>query len=81
MKFKILYLILSLLVVSCSQSSDGFAPTETTLPPIIEPTNDNNFKYGETVTTSGGWEASLDTTDSINDINIANGWVVEVKYE
>lgn len=80
MNFRIICLILSLFLGSCSGSNDGFAPGETNLPPE-ESTSSNNFRYGETVTTSGGWEATLDTVDPINDITLANGWVVEVKYE
>ena len=73
----------SLALYSCGGQGSGFAPGPA---PVADPaiggaSADNTFKLGETVTTSTGWEASLDTTDPVQQLVMANGWTVEVKNE
>lgn len=80
-KFQVCVLIVSFISFGCSRASDGFAPSAPIPLPPPDTTNQSHFKYGETVTTSGGWEASLDTTDPTEQLVLANGWTIEVKYE
>lgn len=85
--FQSIIFIFIVLTMGCSNDSGGFAPSGDA-PPTTPPTDpgttvnyDYNFKQGETITTAGGWEASIDTTDSTEELTLANGWVIEVKYE
>ncbi|MEK6628999.1 MAG: hypothetical protein AABY53_10265 [Bdellovibrionota bacterium] len=79
-----LFLIMSTILVGCGGHGGGLAPSNLVIdpaapaaPPVIE----SNFKYGEAATSANGWEALIDTTDSVEEVTIANGWNVEVKYE
>ena len=78
--------LLSLLVLTaCGGQSGGFAPGGTppvvVPPPVVDVSGDHLFKYGQITTTTGGWEASIDTTDPVEEITLANGWTIEVKNE
>ena len=68
--------------VGCKNQSEGLAPS-TPLPqspPTSPSTTQSHMKYGETQTVSG-WEVSLDTSDPVEAIQLANGWTVEVVHE
>jgi hypothetical protein len=66
---------------SCSQQSDGFAPSSLAPEANVNSNKNINYKNGETLITQSGWEATLDTTDPVERQSTSNGWVVEVKYE
>ena len=81
---KLIALLALLVLTACGGQDGGFAPGGTApgvLPPAADTAGDNLFKYGQITTTSGGWEASIDTTDPIEEITLANGWTIEVKNE
>lgn len=60
----------------------GFAPGAITHPPpATTTTSTNHVKYGQTVTTSNGWQVSNDNSDPVEQKTLSNGWTVEVKYE
>lgn len=85
MKFQIaMLIILSTIIVGCGGQSDGMAPSKHEEVPsssvITDVSNDSNIKFGETINSSG-WEVSIDTTDATEEILLANGWNMEVKYE
>lgn len=83
MKFQIVIaLLFSLALYSCGGQGSGFAPSSPPSQPATgDVSNDSTFKYGESVTTATGWEASLDTTDPVQQTVLANGWTAEVKNE
>lgn len=79
-QLKLAIALISLLTVACGQT-EGFAPATT---PFVAPTDisaQSNLKFGESNTSANGWEISLDTTDPVEEVLLANGWNVEVKYE
>lgn len=81
---KFLALVMLLFTTACGGQSGGFAPgapAPPTIPPVVDTSGDYFFKHGQIVTTSGGWEASFDSTDPIEEITLANGWTIEVKNE
>jgi hypothetical protein len=39
------------------------------------------MKYGESVTTAGGWTVSIDNSDPVQNSTLSNGWSVEVLDE
>gem|GEM_PF-5270253 len=85
-----IYLLVGLILVGCGGQSGGVAPSNgvpqgppaaNPPEPIIADDTMSNYKYGEVVSSINGWEASMDTTDPVENVTIANGWQVEVKYE
>lgn len=66
---------------SCSQQSDGFAPSSKAPDTHFNTYQNVNYKNGETLITQSGWEATLDTTDPVDRQSTSNGWLIEVKYE
>ena len=86
---KFIALLYFLFTTACGGQSGGYAPGGTApggtapvaAPPAADTSGDNLFKYGQITTTSGGWEASIDTTDPVEEITLANGWTIEVKNE
>ncbi len=67
-----------LAVAGCGQPS-GNAPGASPVP-VTSPST-AVMKYGETVTTSGGWSVSIDNSDPVEKTSLANGWTVEVLDE
>jgi len=82
---QILLLLPILLLVACTGpgAESGFAPGAEIAPVVMAPTttSTNHIKYSQAVTTSNNWEVAMDTTDSVKQKTLANGWTVEVKYE
>ena len=78
--------LFSVLISSCGQPG-GSAPSApppvpTPTPPIPStPVSSAILKNGESVTTSGGWTVSFDSTDPVETSVLANGWTVEVLHE
>lgn len=69
------------LTVGCKNQSEGVAPSApVALTPPASSASSVHMKYGETQI-AGGWEVSLDTSDPVETIEMANGWTVEVVYE
>lgn len=71
-------------MAACGGQSGGYAPgapDSPVPPPVVDTSGDSLFKYGQIITTAGGWEATLDTTDPVEEITLANGWTIEVKNE
>ncbi len=68
-------------LLSCSQQSDGFAPSSLVPETNLNSNQNINYKNGETIRTQSGWEATVDTTDPVERQSTSNGWIVEVKYE
>lgn len=83
---KLLYAASVLLITSCGQPSGnapggaGF-PEPTPGPAPVTSTDTAIMKYGETVTTAGGWTISIDNSDPVESAPLANGWTVEVLSE
>ena len=77
MRINLLLFIFGFVCAGCGGQGSGNAPGPQAVPPSTE----SNFKYGETVTDASGWEASLDTTDPIEEITLANGWSLEVRND
>ncbi|MES2800896.1 MAG: hypothetical protein V4654_00260 [Bdellovibrionota bacterium] len=82
-KFLLILQILFLVACSGPGEDSGFAPGVFTAPIASSPTTTatSSIKYGETVTTSNNWQVSNDSTDSVEQKTLSNGWTVEVKYE
>lgn len=80
-QLKIIIALLCLLTAACGGQSGGFAPTTTPFVTLTDISEQSNFKFGESNTTSNGWEMSLDTTDPVEEVLLANGWNVEVRFE
>lgn len=87
-KFKKISLssIAILFISGCSGpgAETEFAPGTILNPsPVTSPvtSSTNHVKYGETVTTTNGWNISADTTDPVEKKTLPNGWTIEVKYE
>lgn len=81
-QLKLSIALFCLLTAACGGQSGGFAPTATS--PFENPIDvsaQSNFKFGESNTSSNGWEMSIDTTDPVNEVLLANGWNVEVRFE
>lgn len=82
-QLKVIIALFCLLTAACGGQSGGFAPvtspfiTET----IIDISAQSNFKFGETNNSTNSWEMSIDTTDPVEEVLLANGWNVEVKFE
>lgn len=78
-KFRLLLLILTLstIFVNCGTQSGGLAPSKYDDIPSTE----SSIKYGESLVSANGWEISIDTTDPVEGVALANGWSVEVKHE
>ena len=74
---------MSTILVGCGGQTGGLAPSknETPVTLITDISSGSNFKFGETVDLINGWEMSIDTTDPVEEIVLANSWSVEVKYE
>ena len=70
--------------IGCKNQSEGLAPSAPLPPggggPTSPSTTQSHMKYGETQTVSG-WEVSLDTSEPVEAIQLANGWTVEVMHE
>lgn len=83
MKFqlKILITLFCLLTAACGGQSGGFAPTTTPFETLTDISAESNFKFGETNLPGNGWEISLDTTDPVEEVLLASGWNVEVRFE
>lgn len=67
----------------CKNQSEGLAPSAPLLPGgggLPPSSMQAQMKYGETQVASG-WEISLDTSDPVETIELANGWTVEVVHE
>lgn len=67
--------------MGCKNQPEGLAPSSPS--GVIPPDSKviaTHMKYGETQL-AGGWEISLDTSDSVETIELANGWTVEVVHE
>lgn len=80
-QLKIIIGLFCLLASACGGQSGGFAPTTTPFVTLTDISAQSNFKFGESNTSSGGWEMSIDTTDPVEEVLLANGWNVEVKFE
>jgi hypothetical protein len=81
---KFIALILLLFTTACGGQGSGYAPgapQPPVTPPVVDTSGDHLFKYGQITTTSGGWEASYDSSDPVEEITLANGWTIEVKNE
>ena len=66
---------------SCGAPS-GNAPSTPVPTPSPSTTVYETFpKFGETKSTSLGWEVTADTSDSIETKTLANGWTIEVLHE
>lgn len=77
---------IALFIASCSGpgAESEFAPGTILNPsPVTSPvtSSTNHVKYGESVTTTNGWNVSADTTDSVEKKTLPNGWTIEAKYE
>ncbi|MCC2679125.1 MAG: hypothetical protein K0R29_1701 [Pseudobdellovibrio sp.] len=73
-----------LAVAGCGQPSGnapGAALSPTPSPVPITTSNAAVMKYGEAVTTAGGWTVSIDNSDPVESAPLANGWTVEVLSE
>ena len=72
-------------LAGCKNQAEGIAPS-TPAPPVLDNpsnpslTDQSVMKHGETQTVNS-WEITLDTSDSVENIELANGWTVEVVYE
>lgn len=80
LQIKIFILITSLILAGCGGAGNGFAPSNIVNSPtnFADVSKESNFKYGESSSSSNGWEMSIDTTDPVQEIVLANGWNVEV---
>ena len=79
---KIIFIsIFGFICTGCGGQSGGNAPSPQVVPPVVDTSIESNFKFGETVSASSGWEVSVDTTDPVENVTLANGWAIEVKYE
>ncbi len=67
-----------LFLQSCSGASNGFAPGAATV--ITAPSTTSNIKYGQ-ISSSSGWEVTIDNADFVENKILPSGWTVEVKYE
>lgn len=67
---------------SCSPLKEE-APLQEPAPPVapVDQSGDNNFKYGQTAKSAGGWSVEYDSADPAEQVVLPSGWVVEVKYE
>lgn len=78
-------LIISTILVGCGGQSGGLAPSKSadapSLTAITDVSDSSNIKFGKIVTSTNGWEMSIDTTDPVEEVTLASGWNVEVKYE
>lgn len=85
MKYKIIaaFLVISTILTSgCGQSS-GLAPSNFNNDQIVTPTESTSvqLKNGESVSLPNGWEIAIDTTDTVEEVILANGWSAEVIFE
>lgn len=83
---KLLYAASVLLITSCGQPSGNAPggealPAPTPGPAPVTSTETAIMKYGESVTTPGGWTISIDNSDPVESAPLANGWTVEVLGE
>ncbi len=70
------------LAVACGGQTGGFAPVSILPEPVkADISLQSTLKFGESAANTNNWEISLDTTDSVENITLANGWSMEVKYE
>lgn len=78
MRINLLFiLIFGFVCAGCGGQGGGDAPS----PQLVPPSTESYFKYGETVADASGWEASLDTTDPVEEVTLANGWSLEVRND
>ena len=81
-KLKLLTFMYMFVLLSCQGNPGGNAPSQggdaPTSPPNLPSYDQSQLKFGETVSSTNGWEVSLDTSDSVETIQLANGWTVEV---
>lgn len=70
-----------LLFAACGGQTGGFAPATLPLATHTDISEQSNLKFGESNTSASNWEVSLDTTDPVEEILLANGWNVEVRFE
>ncbi len=66
----------------CGGQGSGVAPSAPA-PPAISIVIDNQsvLKYGQQVSSINGWNVSIDHSDPVETVNLANGWTVEVLHE
>ena len=83
MKARLVLLILTICSAACSPAKDSQEETAAPPRPIapIDPSGDNNFKYGETQTSASGWTVTYDSADPVEQVTTAEGWTIEVKHE
>jgi len=75
---------LLLMATSCGQPSGnapGGALSPSPSPAPVTSSDTAIMKYGESVTTPGGWTVSIDNSDPVVTAPLANGWTVEVLSE
>ncbi len=76
-------LIIGAMLTACGGQSGGVAPSPVLNNPpaaVIDVTYEAHMKFGKNQTVNG-WQVSLDTTDPVETITLANGWNVEVADE
>lgn len=80
-QLKIIIALFCLLTAACGGQPDGFAPTTSPFISVTDISDQSNFKFGESNTSSNGWEMSIDTTDPVKEVLLASGWSFEVRFE
>lgn len=80
-QLKIIIALFCLLIAACGGQSGGFAPTTTPFVAFTDISAESNFKFGESNISTNGWELSIDTTDPVEEVLLASGWNVEVRFE
>lgn len=79
-------LTLSMMLAGCGGQSGGLAPSKSAVDvpsssAIADVSDSSSIKLGNVVTSTNAWEMSIDTTDPVEEVTLASGWNVEVKYE
>ena len=80
-QLKIIIALFCLLTAACGGQSGGFAPVTSPFITVTDISAQSNFKFGESNTSTNGWEISIDTTDPVEEVLLASGWNLEVRFE